>query len=81
MINNNQVVICPHCGESIVIEQINCNVFRHGVYKSNGEQINPHLPKEECDKLSKDNLIYGCGKPFTIVCKEGNITAEICDYI
>lgn len=79
--NNQQVVICPHCGGTLIIEQINCNIFRHGVYKINGEQINPHLPKNECDRLSRDNLIYGCGKPFTTVNKDNEIIAEICDYI
>jgi hypothetical protein len=81
MINTQQVISCPHCGGTLVIEQINCNVFRHGVYKNNGEQINPHLSKNECDRLSKYNLIYGCGKPFTTVHKDNNIIAEVCDYI
>jgi hypothetical protein len=56
-------------------------VFRHGIYKKNGEQINPHLSKNECDRLNTNNLIYGCGKPFTIVKKENKTIAEICDYI
>lgn len=41
-------------------------------------QIDPHLSKELCDKLVKDDLIYGCGKSFQLT--EKNDT-KICDYI
>ena len=68
---------CPHCGISIEIEQINCAIFRCGIYKQNGQQIPPHLPKEECDRLFCENLIYGCGRPFIIT---ENIPKK-CDYI
>ena len=36
------IVLCPHCGDSILIEQINCRIFRHAVYKTTGEQMDPH---------------------------------------
>jgi hypothetical protein len=70
---------CPHCFLEILvnIKEINCAIFRHGVYKHNMEQINPHLCKSECDRLFNENLIYGCGKPFKIV----NNEAIICEYI
>ena len=73
------IVKCPHCNQNIIIEKkdINCGIFRHGVYKSNYKQINPHLCKDKCDELAKDNKIYGCGKPF----KLENNKAIICDYI
>ena len=25
------IVVCPHCKESILIEKLNCGIFRHGV--------------------------------------------------
>ena len=59
-------VICPHCQCHVIIEQINCCIFRHGIYKNNFNQINPHLSKSECEYLIKNELIYGCGKPFII---------------
>jgi len=31
MSDKNFTVICPHCQTWIVIEQINCAIFRHGV--------------------------------------------------
>jgi hypothetical protein len=75
-------VICPHCKEYVIIEQVNCAIFRHGMYKQNFIQINPHLSKNECDNLILNNLIYGCGKPFKIEKNHENILmANICDYI
>ena len=66
---------CPHCNITIEIEQINCAIFRCGIYKHNGQQISPHLPKEQCDQL-KDK-IWVCSKPF----KYENGTLVICDYV
>ena len=80
--NNEFEVKCPHCDEYIIIEQINCAIFRHGIYKDNYSQINPHLPKNDCDKLKNENLIYGCGKPFRIEKNDNGIwIAVICEYI
>lgn len=72
------LVKCPHCGEPVIIQQINCGIFRHGVYKKTGKQINPHLEKAKCDSLIKKGYIYGCGKPFRIM---NDNKAVICDYI
>ena len=66
---------CPHCGIAIEIEQINCAIFRCGIYKQIGQQIPPHLPKEECDQI-KDK-IWGCSNPF----KYENGKLIICDYV
>lgn len=71
--------LCPHCliGVEVKKKELNCKIFRCGVYKSNNKQINPHAKKELCDKLKKEDLIYGCGKPFMF---KGTYV-EICDYI
>jgi hypothetical protein len=55
---------CPTCNVMIEITALNCGVFRCGIYKDNGHQINPHMPKDEVDKIKDD--IYGCGNPFQI---------------
>lgn len=68
---------CPHCQGSIEVKELNCQIFRHGVLKSNGQPISPHLPKAECDRLFQQKLIYGCGKPFRFNGHE----IEKCDYI
>jgi len=47
------ILKCPHCEEYIIIEKLNCGIFRHGVIKTNGQQINPHASKEMCDDLLK----------------------------
>lgn len=79
--NANFEVQCPHCGEYVVIEQINCAIFRHGVIKTTLVQINPHLPKTQCDKLKDLDLIYGCGKPFKVISENNEWKAIECDYI
>ncbi len=73
------IVECPHCSEPILIfkKEINCKIFRHGVLKSTNQQIDPHLPKSECEFLVKNEKIYGCGGPFKIE----NECSVICDYL
>jgi hypothetical protein len=80
---NHIVVSCPHCNKYILIfkKEFNCKIFRHGVYKNNKKQIDPHLPKEECDRLFNEKLIIGCGKPFQIINYLGLHQAIKCDYI
>lgn len=80
--NDIYIFNCPHCGELIIVHKnhLNCCIFRHGVYKENMKQINPHAPKELCDSLAKNNKIYGCGKPFKFI--KGDVpSVEMCDYI
>jgi len=76
----NLIVNCPHCNNAVLIAELNCRIFRHGVLKSNNTQINPHASKEECEYYIKNDLIYGCGKPFRIL--EGNdFKTVVCEYI
>lgn len=79
--NTNFEVQCPHCSEYVIIEQINCAIFRHGVMKTTLIQINPHLPKTQCEKLKDLDLIYGCGKPFKVINENDKWKAVKCDYI
>ena len=66
---------CPHCKIGIEIIEVNCAIFRCGIYKDTYQQIPPHLSKKECDAIV--DKIYGCGKPFRLV----NSKLEPCDYI
>lgn len=77
------ILKCPHCDNYVYIHksELNCHIFRHGIYKDSFKQIDPHMKKEECDYLSRNKLIYGCGKPFKIVKSEGKYNIEICEYI
>ena len=68
---------CPHCAIEIWIQAINCGIFRCGVYKQDYLQIDPHLSRVECERLKKENLIYGCGQPFQWF--NGELIP--CDYI
>jgi hypothetical protein len=81
------IVECPHCKGTVVIleKQLNCKIFRHGIFKKNGNQIDPHMKKQDCEMLIRDKIIWGCGKPFKVIetnpdnCKTYH--TEICDYI
>jgi hypothetical protein len=75
------IVICPHCLCEIIIAEVNCQIFRHAVYKITGDQMSPHASKEECDKASMNHEIYGCGKPFRIDIIDNKWVATSCDYI
>jgi len=81
MVNKEFIVNCPHCNLFIIIQEINCAIFRHGIFKKNNIQINPHSTKEECDEYIKNDLIIGCGKPFQLKLVDGMYITNICDYI
>jgi hypothetical protein len=71
------ILICPHCNGTVEIVALNCRIFRHGIFKRNGQQIPPHASKLDCDRWVERSEIWGCGKPFKI---EDNV-AVVCDYI
>jgi len=75
------ILKCPHCNNFIIIEKLNCGIFRHGIFKNNNIQIDPHSKKEMCDFYIINNLIYGCGKPFKISITNNKYHIEICEYI
>jgi hypothetical protein len=77
------IIHCPNCKDFIYIHktELNCHIFRHGIYKNNYKQMNPHLNKMECDRLVNNQLIYGCGKPFKIIYINNEYISIHCDYI
>lgn len=80
--DNTYTFDCPHCDNliQVYIHEINCQIFRHGIYKDSFEQVNPHMPKQECDRLVDEELVMGCCKPFRIFLGDEPF-ADICDYI
>jgi hypothetical protein len=82
---------CPHCQLFVEVgrNEINCRIFRHGYFFSKTPdgriiliaQMNPHESEQECDRLSRSGLIYGCGKPFRLTQVNGEWTVEPCGYI
>lgn len=77
------VFSCPNCFDFIIVNknELNCRIFRHGVYKNSYKQIDPHLSKELCNKLIVNNEVIGCTKPFEIINDiNGDLVAVICDY-
>jgi len=85
--NGNDVVLyedhyyfrCPHCYVYISVQKkdLNCKIFRCGVFKFNNQPIPPHAPRKQCDEYKSKDLINGCGKPF--IFKDTYV--EKCDYI
>ena len=87
-ISTDIIVSCPHCNELILIEKLNCCIFRHGAFKITGKQIHAHASRDLCEFYIKNNLIYGCGNPFKIICHNNTDTNSnpefstvVCDYI
>lgn len=82
-------ISCPHCNGTVLIHptEVNCRIFRHGVFSATGQPVAPHAPKEECDRLFAQGLILGCGKPFQLVDGTDQTTqkpcliAVVCGYI
>jgi hypothetical protein len=70
-------VNCPHCDMLIEIVELNCRIFRCGIFKISGVQIPPHALKTECDRWASTGKIYGCGKPFLML----DTGPVVCDYI
>ena len=77
--------VCPYsdCNISIEILEINCAIFRCGIYKTGdiGTQIDPHLSKEECDNLKIQDKIWGCGRPFQFINKKNKVKLIPGEYI
>lgn len=76
------IFTCPQCRSLACIYQkdINCGIFRHACYKDSQNPVDPHMKKEDLDKLIKEDKIYGCGKPFEAKLVDGKIVAKVCDY-
>jgi hypothetical protein len=82
---------CPHCNLAVQVErnQVNCRIFRHGFYfrkEADGSitllsQMNPHEGQAECERLFREGLIYGCGKPFLMEPNANTYIVKECDYI
>jgi hypothetical protein len=77
------VFICLHCKDPFVISRrdFNCKILRHGVMKDTMKPMDPHAHRTECERLVREGLIYGCGKPMRIVVSGNEYVLEICEYI
>ena len=53
MNNKHIIVMCPHCNDFILIEELNCCIFRHGVFIKNNKQMDQHASEELCNYYIK----------------------------
>ena len=79
--DNELIVECPNCYGKVIIKKndVNCCIFRHGVWKSTNSPLDPHASKEVCDNAVRKNLILGCGLPFRL--ELSTMCTVVCDYI
>jgi hypothetical protein len=63
-VSADRVTECPVCGIMMVLEQVNCAVFRCA--QVDGKYINPHstLPSLLAAKTSKQSKFVGCMMPL-----------------
>lgn len=87
-IDNSYVFMCPNCDAYVQVNKsdVNCSIFRHGYKYLNTnsgikltKQVDPHLPKRDCDELLNTKQVLGCCKPFKINLNCNSV--EICGYI
>ena len=70
------VVACPACNDTLLIEQLNCGIFRHGVNSATMRPIDPHSSKEQVVQMMREGKLIGCGAAFCVV----NGIPKICSY-
>lgn len=81
--SNMYIFKCPHCDQFIIVHvtELNCKIFRHGCYKFNGVQVDPHASEQMCNILKNSDKVIGCCNPFQIVCVDDKLYAIKCGYI
>jgi hypothetical protein len=79
--DNDLTLVCPNCYGTVIVNKLdtNCCIFRHGIWKSNNTQVDPHATEAVCMNAVKNDLIFGCGRPFRLDLK--TMTTMVCDYL
>jgi hypothetical protein len=81
---DDDVLYCPHCNLPIIIEELNCGIFRHAVYKTDPtRQVPSHSSQATCENLVTTDNVIGCCKPFLVAVRPGThkLTIKKCEYI
>jgi hypothetical protein len=83
--DENLLFKCPWCDNDDFLvhttrRSISCTIYRHGVFKKNHFQIQPHLTEEKCKTLIENEEIYGCAKPIRIIIVKDTKTEELVYY-
>ena len=75
---------CPHCKDLVQVLRgdMNCQIFRHGVYRHSGQPLGPHTSEDKCRDVVNRGLVYGCAGPFRVRLTDDTTgTVETCEYI
>lgn len=90
-IKDNDLLIfdCPHCNlpTQVLIAELACRIFRHASYfeqkndfRIPTNQVDPHLPQEQCEQLVREDRVIGCCKPFEIIVDGDIYKVQTCEY-
>lgn len=65
--NDIYTFACPHCELLVQVQrnEINCRIFRHGVFISNQIPIPPHATQAQCHAFAVSPDVVGCCRPFS----------------
>ena len=71
------IMTCPHCTMvSICLKtELNCKIFRCGIFKASFGQIGQHLTEEHARALKNADLIYGCSCQYMVDLNKGFVIA------
>jgi hypothetical protein len=73
---------CPNCSGSFEVTELNCGIFRHATFISNGKQVPPHANKVACDRLVSRGMVRGCCRPFKVTKdKNDKFFVTSCGYV
>lgn len=80
------LIKCPNCSGVVQVHksETNCCIFRHGIYRNNFTQVNPHASQAQCESLIKSKQVYGCCLPFQLLKTTNNksiISVQKCGFI
>ena len=68
-------------GTTVTVQNLFYNLkTRRDAFKNNFEQINPHLPFDDCNELVKKDLVFGCAKPFELFLINNKYYVNKCEY-
>lgn len=74
------IVTCPHCSTPVVIEQVNCAIFRHAAWRTTLEPVPPHATKTELETWASEGKIHGCARPFRLIPRPRQAPSEAIEY-
>jgi thioester reductase-like protein len=64
----------------VKVSELNCTIFRCGIYVADGKQISQHMTRDAAMALVKSGLVIGCGNQYQIV-YHNNPNKDLVHYV